>query len=204
MPMKRILIATTALVALTAAAHAQATTTPNKNTTAPTPPATAQKPSTMPQTSTPTNQAGSGASATTPTTAQTNPGIRTVDPSSVRVTFYSVQAADVLASDLQGLEVRNLQNENVGEIDDFVIDNGKTIKAVILSVGGFLGIGDHRVAVEPGSIVLAMQGDGSYKAVLNTTKEDLKKAPEFKVLDEDEKAKTTGAANGANKASGNK
>jgi len=49
---------------------------------------------------------------------------------------------------------------------------GKRIKAV--SVGGFLGIGERRHF--SGSIVLSKQRDGSFRLVVNTTKDDLRLA----------------------------
>src|SRR5690348_1716467 len=48
------------------------------------------------------------------------PGIRVVDPTTLRMTFYSVQPADMLASKLIGLDVHNLQNEEIGEIADLI------------------------------------------------------------------------------------
>lgn len=190
--MQRILLTTTALLALTAAAAAQTTTTPGGTAPTPPPPAAAQSPSAPSSTPAAPVKEPAASVSKPDSAAQNAPGLRTVDPATIRVTFYSVQKADVLASELEGLNVVNLQNENVGEIEDFVIDNGKTVKAVILSVGGFLGIGDRRVAVEPGSIVLTLQDDGSYKAVINTTKDDLKKAPEFKLADDEPDAPPAG------------
>ncbi len=108
------------------------------------------------------------------------PGIRGVDASTVKMTFYTVDAADMLSSNLIGLDVHNLRNEEVGEIEDLIIDNGKTLKGVVIGVGGFLGLGERNVAVQPSSIVITRDGSGDMKAVVNTTKEELKNAPEFK------------------------
>ncbi|WP_425445937.1 PRC-barrel domain-containing protein [Dethiothermospora halolimnae] len=49
---------------------------------------------------------------------------------------------------LEGTEVKNKKNEKLGKIEDLVIDykEGK-VRYVILSVGGFLGIGDKLYAV---------------------------------------------------------
>ena len=68
---------------------------------------------------------------------------------------------------------------------------------VVVSVGGFLGMGDRNVAVQPGSVVLNEQTDGSARMVINTTKEDLKNAPAFNFADVDKAgagAATTGQA----------
>jgi hypothetical protein len=163
---KRLLLTACALGALTSLAVAQSTqTTPPASPTTPPPPA-----------STPPAQPAPGASGG----QAAQPGIRAVDPATVAVTFYTVQPADMLASRLMDLDVHNLQNEEIGEIEDLIIDNGKNIRAVVISVGGFLGIGDRNVAVQPGSVVITQEGAGNLKAVVNTTRENLKNAPEFK------------------------
>ena len=51
---------------------------------------------------------------------------------------------------------------------------------MVIGVGGFLGIGERYISLPPSSVVLAPQGDRSYRAIINTTREDIHKAPEFK------------------------
>jgi sporulation protein YlmC with PRC-barrel domain len=51
-------------------------------------------------------------------------------------------------SDITGTKVRNLEGENIGHIEELVIDtDGGTIRYAVLSFGGFLGIGDKLFAV---------------------------------------------------------
>ncbi len=54
---------------------------------------------------------------------------------------------DWRASKVVGLNVYNEQNENVGSINDLLMDKSGSIKAAIISVGGFLGMGAKLVAV---------------------------------------------------------
>jgi sporulation protein YlmC with PRC-barrel domain len=51
------------------------------------------------------------------------------------------------ASKLVGLSVYNDNNESLGSINDLLTDKGGNIKAVIIGVGGFLGVGEHLVAI---------------------------------------------------------
>src|ERR1700681_1649394 len=51
------------------------------------------------------------------------------------------------ASKLAGLSVYNDNNESVGSINDLLTDKSGNIKAVVIGVGGFLGVGEHLVAV---------------------------------------------------------
>ena len=50
-------------------------------------------------------------------------------------------------SKLVGLSVYNDNNESLGSINDLLTDKNGDIKAVVLGVGGFLGVGEHLVAV---------------------------------------------------------
>ena len=51
------------------------------------------------------------------------------------------------ASKMVGLNVYNDNNESVGSINDMLTDKSGSIKAVVIGVGGFLGVGEHLVAV---------------------------------------------------------
>ena len=51
------------------------------------------------------------------------------------------------ASKLVGLSVYNEKNESVGSINDMLTDKNGKITAVVIGVGGFLGVGEHLVAV---------------------------------------------------------
>jgi sporulation protein YlmC with PRC-barrel domain len=51
------------------------------------------------------------------------------------------------ASKVVGLSVYNDNNESLGSINDLLMDKSGNIKAVVIGVGGFLGVGEHLVAV---------------------------------------------------------
>src|SRR4051794_25746841 len=51
------------------------------------------------------------------------------------------------ASKVVGLNVYNDKNESVGSINDLLTDKSGKIVAVVIGVGGFLGVGEHLVAV---------------------------------------------------------
>jgi sporulation protein YlmC with PRC-barrel domain len=54
---------------------------------------------------------------------------------------------DWRASKIVGLNVYNDNNESIGSINDLLTDKNGSIKAVVIGVGGFLGVGSHLVAV---------------------------------------------------------
>src|SRR5437870_13864141 len=51
------------------------------------------------------------------------------------------------SSKLVGLNVYNDSNESLGSINDLLTDKSGNIKGVVIGVGGFLGVGEHLVAV---------------------------------------------------------
>jgi sporulation protein YlmC with PRC-barrel domain len=83
------------------------------------------------------------------------------------------------ASHIIGLEVKDYQNEKLGKVNDLALDleTGRIVQ-VILSIGGFFGIGDTLMAVPPG----ALHYDAADKVIhLNADKEKLKAAPQFEM-----------------------
>jgi sporulation protein YlmC with PRC-barrel domain len=81
------------------------------------------------------------------------------------------------ASSLIGMDVRNAQDERLGEIKDLVVDlNSGKISYAVLSVGGFLGIGDKFIAVPPSAFSLS---DDQDRLVLNADKAKIENAPSF-------------------------
>jgi len=77
-----------------------------------------------------------------PTTTTANPG----DTTKTVATDTSSQG-DWRASKIVGLRVYNEKNESVGAINDLLTDKSGNIKAVVIGVGGFLGMGEHLVAI---------------------------------------------------------
>jgi sporulation protein YlmC with PRC-barrel domain len=51
------------------------------------------------------------------------------------------------ASDLIGRVVFTSDNQNVGEVKDVILNRDGRLDGMVLDIGGFLGIGEHRVAV---------------------------------------------------------
>jgi len=51
------------------------------------------------------------------------------------------------ASKLVGVEVYNEANERIGDVNDMILDKSGKVANVILGVGGFVGMGEHYVAI---------------------------------------------------------
>ncbi|MET3997948.1 sporulation protein YlmC with PRC-barrel domain [Bradyrhizobium sp. JR7.2] len=51
------------------------------------------------------------------------------------------------ASKLMGLNVYNEANEKLGDINELLVDKSGKINAVVIGIGGFLGMGEHDIAI---------------------------------------------------------
>jgi sporulation protein YlmC with PRC-barrel domain len=84
----------------------------------------------------------------------------------------------VNASQLVGLNIEDGEGGNIGEVGEVVIGSSGKLEGVLVDVGGFLGMGTHHVLLNWQDIKLSGTGD-DVKAVVNTTKENLKSLPEY-------------------------
>jgi|SRR4051812_13199543 sporulation protein YlmC with PRC-barrel domain len=68
-------------------------------------------------------------------------------PPAAASTTNSSHQGEWRVSKVVGLSVYNNNNESIGSINDLLTDKSGSIKAVVIGVGGFLGVGEHLVAV---------------------------------------------------------
>lgn len=83
------------------------------------------------------------------------------------------------ASDIIGEEIKNAQGQEVGEIDDLIIAQDNNILYAVVSVGGFLRMGDRLVAIPYKDLQVNARGDDTI-VTYNVTQEELKARPEFR------------------------
>lgn len=115
-----------------------------------------------------------GLGITLPSAAQSNTAPA---PAAQTRATQAVTAPDVRASQLIGEQVNNAQGEEIGKIDDLVVDaDSQRVYYAILSSGGILGAGDKLFAIPVGQFKMDAKQD---RLVLNIDKERLKKAPGF-------------------------
>lgn len=78
-------------------------------------------------------------------------------------------------SKIIGTKVVNSAGESVGSVDDLVVREKDQVVMAVLSVGGFLGIGDRKVAVPWNELTFGQNRTITY----NVSKEQLRAQPEF-------------------------
>jgi hypothetical protein len=86
---------------------------------------------------------------------------------------------ELFASQLIGTTVYNPADEALGDVNDILFTKEGHVDAIVIGVGGFLGIGEKSIAVSLDTIVETTDADGNVKLVLDTTREELDAAPEF-------------------------
>jgi sporulation protein YlmC with PRC-barrel domain len=131
------------------------------------------------------DKAAADARATTGTAAATNRDRAMADSRSATTTTgtestgdFNVQG-DVSGNAVIGAKVKNANRDTVGTVQDVYVDASGSIKSVVLSVGGFLGVGSKDVAVKWSDLKQSRDG----KSVVLTTslsKDELKALPDYK------------------------
>ena len=102
------------------------------------------------------------------------------------------QAEDpVRAQSMLGIDVSNGQ-DTIGKVSDLVVTDDGRVDAIVVGVGGFLGIGQKRVALAWDSVKLTEQ-DGGPVILVSATREQLEGMPTYKTL-EDKQAEADAAA----------
>lgn len=104
-------------------------------------------------------------------------------------------ATDWRGSRLIGAMVYGPDNASIGAINDVLIGNDGKVRAAVIGVGGFLGVGEKNVAVPLDALKISrkMDSDSIEKIAVSYTKDELKSAPTFAYY-EPAKAQTTGTS----------
>lgn len=85
----------------------------------------------------------------------------------------------MLATSVIGSSVFTSADENIGDINDLIVDNSGTVQAAIVGVGGFLGMGEKDVAVPLNKINVVRDENNAIKLTIAASREELEKAPAF-------------------------
>jgi hypothetical protein len=96
----------------------------------------------------------------------------------MNTTPQETEAATLLAaSEIKGAKVTNFQNQDIGDIDELLIEPATgQVRFAVLSVGGFLGLGSTKVAVPWLAFQFGIDGSKT-TYLLDATRERLEKAP---------------------------
>ena len=112
------------------------------------------------------------------TTAAT-PAAPAPDSATTTVGNTEVPSNAVLASQFMGQAVYTAANENIGEINDLIMNKELDNIVAIVGVGGFLGIGEKDVAIPIGDITAVKDENNALRLTISASKEQLEALPVF-------------------------
>jgi sporulation protein YlmC with PRC-barrel domain len=95
--------------------------------------------------------------------------------------YVTVPKNDELSSKIVGLDIYNNSNKDIGQIKDIAFDPQGQAVAYVVSVGGFLGVDQHYIAVRPSAVDISYNATTKkWQASMNATASQLKAAPQFR------------------------
>jgi sporulation protein YlmC with PRC-barrel domain len=92
---------------------------------------------------------------------------------------YELATQDLSAEELIGSAVYGSNDENLGEVGDVVFADSGDIEAVVVDVGGFLGVGEKPVAVQFDALNVQKDTAGDVQLMINASQEQLEGAPTY-------------------------
>lgn len=95
----------------------------------------------------------------------------------------AVPAKGMQANDLIGAEVKTSGDVDVGPVSDLIINDSGHVVAIVVSVGGFLGMGEREVAIGWADVTRPATSSGDdLELQISSTREELLAAPEYKKI----------------------
>jgi sporulation protein YlmC with PRC-barrel domain len=140
-----------------------------------------------------------------PDATPVDPDATPVDPDTTPVAVEDPADSPRMASNLMNVQVRNYQDETIGDVDEIILrldgqpgqtsngegnqamGQGEEIAYVVVGVGGFLGIGERHVALPFDALELVRDTDDpdNYNFYVDATQEQLEALPEIDYRDLD-------------------
>lgn len=109
----------------------------------------------------------------------TPPVVTAPVPGSAGQMWYTRTGTEWRASKLIGTGVQNQAGERIGEINELVLGSDGRVVAVVLGVGGFLGIGEREVAMSFSALRFTRDSSGKFVVTTNATRDMLQNAPRW-------------------------
>ena len=79
-----------------------------------------------------------------------------------------------------GRQVRSIAGEDMGRVVNVVVDQSGQVRAAIIDFGGFLGVGNRKIAVDWNALHFATTATKDDQITLDLTRDQVKAAPEYK------------------------
>lgn len=100
-------------------------------------------------------------------------------PPASALQFIRISSDSLLGSRLIGLHIQNPRGDELGTIEDLVLEGGQLV-GVVVSIASTPASEQRFVGVDPSSVSIRyIENDKAWKATLNATADELRAAPEF-------------------------
>ena len=93
--------------------------------------------------------------------------------------LHAVASDEISADRLKGTTVYGANNKDIGEIGDVVLTTAGKVDAIVVDVGGFLGIGQKPVAISMDNLQFMQDANGNWFLYTNFTGDELKNQPAY-------------------------
>lgn len=93
--------------------------------------------------------------------------------------YVMTEMMSVTADELKGVDIYDPAGNKIAEIADVEIGPDNKVTGVITDVGGFLGMGEHRVSLAPDQIAVYKNSDNAMRAYVSMSKDEMKALPAY-------------------------
>ncbi|MBY6067459.1 PRC-barrel domain-containing protein [Leisingera aquaemixtae] len=105
-------------------------------------------------------------------------GLTAILPDADAPAMEPLDMNEVTAEALTGAPAYDAKDDHIGELSQIIVNTNGGVEAVIIDVGGFLGIGEKPAELTMGDIQI-MQVDGDLRVVTHLTREQLEALPDY-------------------------
>lgn len=100
-------------------------------------------------------------------------------PEFEREGFQRAEAGTFSVDEVLGSNVYDVNEDNVGNVDDVVAGSNGELQYVVMDIGGFLGIGAHTVALGLDEVTILHDGADNLRIYVDATEDQLRNMPEY-------------------------
>lgn len=93
--------------------------------------------------------------------------------------YENVSYEEMTADDLTGANVYGADNEDMGEVSELLLNDDGSLDRAVLDIGGFLGLGEHSIAVTFEELQIVRGEGGDVRVYIDATQEELEAQPEY-------------------------
>lgn len=94
--------------------------------------------------------------------------------------YVAAELEEMTSENLTGARVYGVNDEDVGEVSELILNDQGQVELVVLDIGGFLGLGEHQVAVTFDELnIQRADAGGDFRVYIDATEDSLEAQPEY-------------------------